>query len=520
MCECGTKQAHLKQSSMVAVRVVEIVVLVTTLSTFLGVLQVGLKIRQRRSLPATKQNFIPTNLNATTSDSSDGEREAYVALLYGDFVLGLRVLGQSLRESGTTRDYVALCMDDVPEYVRRVLRRDGWQIRQVDALPEECLGDDNNLITSLFTKLMAWALTDYNRLIYIDADAIVLHNIDHLFRCAQFCASYRHSDLFNSGVLVLKPSVEVFNDMCSKIKKCGTYTGGDQGFLNCYYDQLKYAPMFKRTGDNESNSDVPLMRLPSEYNADVGAYYLNSKWLYRDVEEPMILHYTLGPVKPWKWWTYPLFSLNWRWNSLRERLPPASDLYEPSMWDWPNLVPIVMFAIMYLTSKVWGKWYSQVVEHPKVVDFMMRFIPGKVTNLFPTMTLTMSFVLAFYCIPQTMRPVEAWVLYVLWIIYFHIFFYSILCHLMFVIGKQEKGTRNGIATAAPYIKLKCGASVVGFIVIYFLMVIVPIVLSTGLGRLFWIFLFLSLEYVFMHFMGQWFLSKCYHVGKLYSSLPR
>ena len=92
-------------------------------------------------MPSTKENLIPTNLNATTSDGSHGKREACVALLYGDIVLGLRVLGQSLRESGTTRDYVALCMDNVPEYVRRVLRRDGWHICQAGVLPEECLGD-------------------------------------------------------------------------------------------------------------------------------------------------------------------------------------------------------------------------------------------------------------------------------------------------------------------------------------------------------------------------------------------
>lgn len=39
---------------------------------------------------------------ALTSGSSG--REAYVTLLYGeDFLLGVRVLGQSLRETGTTR---------------------------------------------------------------------------------------------------------------------------------------------------------------------------------------------------------------------------------------------------------------------------------------------------------------------------------------------------------------------------------------------------------------------------------
>ena len=235
----------------------------------------------------------------------------------------------------------------------------------------------------------------------------------------------------------------------------------------------------------------------------------------------MILHYTLGPVKPWMWWFYPGLPLHWRWNSLRERLPPASDLHEPSMWDWPNLVPIVVFVILYLTRKVWGKWYSQVIENPKVINIMMRIIPGRMTSLFPTMILTMSFVLAFYCIPQTMRPVEAYVLYMLWIIYFHIFFYSIFCHLTFVVGKQKTSTKSGIATAASHFRLKCGGSIIGFIAIYFLMVMVPIVLPTGLSRIFWIILFLLVEYVVVHFIGQWFILKWFHFGQFhFMRLPK
>ena len=43
--------------------------------------------------------------------------EAYVTLQYGGtFFIATRVLGQSLRDSGTTRDMVALCMPDVPPY--------------------------------------------------------------------------------------------------------------------------------------------------------------------------------------------------------------------------------------------------------------------------------------------------------------------------------------------------------------------------------------------------------------------
>jgi inositol phosphorylceramide glucuronosyltransferase 1 len=49
--------------------------------------------------------------------------EAYVTLLYGDeFVLGARVLGKSLRDTGTRRDMVVLVSDGVSEYSRKLLQ--------------------------------------------------------------------------------------------------------------------------------------------------------------------------------------------------------------------------------------------------------------------------------------------------------------------------------------------------------------------------------------------------------------
>lgn len=53
--------------------------------------------------------------------------EAYVTLLYGDeFVLGARVLGKSLRDTGTRRDMVVLVSDGVSEYSRQLLQVCGF----------------------------------------------------------------------------------------------------------------------------------------------------------------------------------------------------------------------------------------------------------------------------------------------------------------------------------------------------------------------------------------------------------
>lgn len=61
---------------------------------------------------------------------------------------------------------------------------------------------------------------------YLDADTIVVKSIEDLFQCRKFCANLKHSERLNSGVMVVEPSQVVFNDMMSKVKTLGSYTGG------------------------------------------------------------------------------------------------------------------------------------------------------------------------------------------------------------------------------------------------------------------------------------------------------
>lgn len=49
--------------------------------------------------------------------------EAYVTLLYGDeFLLGVRVLGKSIRNTGSNKDMVVLVSDGVSDYAKSLLR--------------------------------------------------------------------------------------------------------------------------------------------------------------------------------------------------------------------------------------------------------------------------------------------------------------------------------------------------------------------------------------------------------------
>ena len=475
-----------------------------------------------RSRPALA---IPVSSAGALAETTDGvpcvgpgnrekrTEEAYVTLLYtgSGFFSAVRVLGQSLRESGTTRDYVVLCMDDVEQWAKDVLAKDGWRVRSVGR--ETCVGS-TAAFNRHITKIQAWLLTEYRRVIYVDADAVVLHNIDHLFKCANYCASYRHSDLFNAGVSVLKPSVDTFRSMCRYIQSIGSYSGGDQVFLNHYYEQMKYASMFSK--DKTAVQGAKFLRLPSEYNSDVSVYYLQERWMYIDVDEPYVLHYTLGPVKPWKWWTYPLFSLHWKWKSLRDRLPPA-DVREPSLWDWQSWLPLPLLIALYLSSRMWCGWYSRVINCSPLREWVQYLIciRGNFSKFFPTLVLLLACYFAYFHVPIAMSPLEAWTRYGMWILLFFLVPYCAYCHLVYMMGKRE--TNNSTLASCQRLTAEGILWLMLTTLIFYMQFLVPAVLC---GIKLKMILFLSLaacNFVLCYFYGQRLIHFSFKLGSLTSN---
>ncbi|XP_058183335.1 inositol phosphorylceramide glucuronosyltransferase 1-like [Rhododendron vialii] len=249
--------------------------------------------------------------------------EAYVTLLYGDeFLLGVRVLGKSIRDTGSVaKDMVVLVSDGVSDYAKKLLEADGWLVE-----PISLLANPNQVrpkrFWGVYTKLKIFNMTKYKKVVYLDADTIVVKSIEDLFQCRKFCANLKHSERLNSGVMVVEPSQVVFNDMMSKVKTLRSYTGGDQGFLNSYYTGFANAHLFEPDLKKEvlDSRPVPEMeRLSTLYNADVGLYMLANKWMV-DEKELHVIHYTLGPLKPWDWWTSWLLKPVDVWQNVREKL--------------------------------------------------------------------------------------------------------------------------------------------------------------------------------------------------------
>ncbi|KAI9218815.1 nucleotide-diphospho-sugar transferase, partial [Blastocladiella britannica] len=89
-----------------------------------------------------------------------------------------------------------------------------------------------------FTKLWAWTLTHYAKIVFLDADVLVVANIDDLMaRTAEFVAAPDSGwpDIFNSGVFVATPARATFDALCSRLAEFGSFDGGDQGLLNAHF---------------------------------------------------------------------------------------------------------------------------------------------------------------------------------------------------------------------------------------------------------------------------------------------
>lgn len=267
-------------------------------------------------------NLISYTCLAASIQRSQRTEEAYVTLLYGDeFLLGVRVLGKSIRDTGSTKDIVVLVSDGVSDYAKKLLLADGWIVEKISLL-----ANPNQVrpkrFWGVYTKLKIFNMTNYKKVVYLDADTIVVKSIEDLFKCAKFCANLKHSERLNSGVMVVEPSETVFNNMMSKVTTLPSYTGGDQGFLNSYYEEFPNAHVFQPGLPEEVRKSRPvpdMERLSTLYNADVGLYMLANKWMV-DENELRVIHYTLGPLKPWDWWTSWLLKPVDVWQRVREQL--------------------------------------------------------------------------------------------------------------------------------------------------------------------------------------------------------
>lgn len=209
---------------------------------------------------------------------------AYVTLVVRDrYVDGAICLSKTLHKHSIYPLVAMTC--ELSSVGQAKLLESGIDCRAVEKISSINAGIGDNKprlqdFTYTYTKIHAFGYEEYDRLIYIDSDAIIVKSIDHLFSSVRTdfaaCAQTPYFEhLFNSGMMVFKPSRTLFEDLIAKKDILPTCDGGDQGFFNEFFKDWE--------------------KLDIKYNA--GKRIFSDRREQWDAMDHHVIHYVGG--KPW-----------------------------------------------------------------------------------------------------------------------------------------------------------------------------------------------------------------------------
>jgi glycogenin glucosyltransferase len=192
-------------------------------------------------------------------DAGSDHSFAFVTSVYDDATCdATQVMLYSLVMSQTVAQLVVLTLKgQLGQECTDALRTLGALVKEVDPIASPS-GKSTQLYNQhlRFTKLLVWGMVEYKKVILIDSDMVVLKNIDHLFQRSDLSAVEDPGapGMFNSGLMVISPSTTLLAEMLEALPNAETYNGGDQGFLNSFFE-------------SKWRENFATLRLPAIYNA-------------------------------------------------------------------------------------------------------------------------------------------------------------------------------------------------------------------------------------------------------------
>ncbi|KZT75013.1 glycosyltransferase family 8 protein [Daedalea quercina L-15889] len=221
---------------------------------------------------------------------------AFVSLVTSDYYLpGALAAAAALKDLHPTParapevDFQTVCLvtpETVDVSTIKLLRRAFNVVVGVELIEQE---DEKGLqllgrpdLSHVLTKLHVFRLTQYRKIIFLDADVLPIRPLSHLFNTPHDFAAVPDvgwPDIFNSGVLVLTPGQDKFDELVQLLKTKGSWDGGDQGLLNEW------------RGGNWH-------RLSFTYNTTPTAAYTYAPAYERFGSQISAIHF-IGPNKPW-----------------------------------------------------------------------------------------------------------------------------------------------------------------------------------------------------------------------------
>jgi glycogenin len=181
-----------------------------------------------------------------------GQNFSYITVLSTDsYVEGVIVLHRSLVRSQARYPFLVLTTPNLADSTYQQLQQSGIPYQPIPPIElNTALPSHQARWQATYSKLQIFNQTQFDKLVYLDADMLVYQNLDDLFGQPHMAAvnaggmlpEYASWTEFNSGLMVIEPSQALYTDMLAKLPDLYLPAGGDQDFLNAYYPDWPNQP--------------------------------------------------------------------------------------------------------------------------------------------------------------------------------------------------------------------------------------------------------------------------------------
>ncbi len=233
--------------------------------------------------------------------------KTYVTLLSNaDYLIGVLKLYKSMKKVGCKYPLLCVCSPSISDGTKSQLTKKGIEVLSLEkTVSQGCALFEDEQFSHWrysFDKLLLWGLTQYERMVFLDADMMLVSNTDELFSDSYLPISAvqagfsLHKDWIrlNSGLIIIEPSVDTMNRMLAMIEdvvkersKQGL-ASGDQDVINAAFPQWP---------------DTETLHLAEGYNAIFKyiddycklSYGFGKEYAEKEIK---VIHF-IGKVKPW-----------------------------------------------------------------------------------------------------------------------------------------------------------------------------------------------------------------------------
>lgn len=225
---------------------------------------------------------------------------SYVTVMSTEnYLLGLLTMYESLKQTKTKYPLTVIVNEEISNKTINILKNNGITVivKPKFKVDREIIDKNDSSKFShwsnTFDKLYIFELTQFDKIIYIDSDMLVLKNLDHLFEKPNLSAVVAGNFYpgngdwvkLNSGLMVIKPEAGILSKFVSIMKQMKDRPEllGDQNIIQ------EYAPNWEFQKE---------LHLGHEYNLFFShlEYYIHE--LNHSLSEIAIVHF-ITKEKPW-----------------------------------------------------------------------------------------------------------------------------------------------------------------------------------------------------------------------------